>query len=128
MLFNNLLSLALTLGHLLFQSELFQKNPTADGTVGRCIKTTLISDLRCLYATFIWTSIQPFLVLKHNDETTHAGRFLMSVDSERRALLVMLFEITELHSTDILDYVSENYLLSEELKMDFQDVHQKSDK
>lgn len=42
----------------------------------------------------------------------------MSVDSERMALPVMLFEITELHNTDILEYVSKNYLLSDELKMD----------
>ena len=46
----------------------------------------------------------------------------MSVDSERKALPVMLFEITELHNTDILEYVSENYLLSEELKMDVQEI------
>jgi hypothetical protein len=42
----------------------------------------------------------------------------MSIDSERKALPVMLFEITELHNADILEYVSENYLLSDELKMD----------
>lgn len=46
----------------------------------------------------------------------------MSIDSEHRALPVMLFEITELHNADILEYVSENYLLPEELKMDVQEI------
>lgn len=46
----------------------------------------------------------------------------MSIDSERRALPVMLFEITELHNADILEYVSENYLLPEELKMDVREI------
>lgn len=44
----------------------------------------------------------------------------MSVDSERMALSVMLFEITELQNIDILKYVSENYLMSEKLKMNVQ--------
>lgn len=46
----------------------------------------------------------------------------MSVDSERKALPVMLFEITELHNADILEYVSENYLLPDELKTDVQEI------
>lgn len=46
----------------------------------------------------------------------------MSIDSERKALPVMLFEITELHNADILEYVSENYLLPDELKMDVQEI------
>ena len=46
----------------------------------------------------------------------------MGVDSERKALPVMLFEIAELHNIDILEYVSDNYLLSEELKTDVQEI------
>ena len=46
----------------------------------------------------------------------------MSIDSEHRALPVMLFEITELHNADILEYVSENYLLPEELKIDVREI------
>lgn len=46
----------------------------------------------------------------------------MSIDSEHRALPVMLFEITELHNADILEYVSENYLLPDELKMDVREI------
>ena len=35
----------------------------------------------------------------------------MSASSERKAIPVMLFEITELHNTDILDYVMNHYHL-----------------
>ena len=40
----------------------------------------------------------------------------MSVTSERRALPLMLFEITELHNTDILEYVRDHYDLPRILK------------
>jgi hypothetical protein len=40
----------------------------------------------------------------------------MSDSSERDAVSVMLFEITELHNTDILEYVRDNYNLPNILK------------
>ena len=45
----------------------------------------------------------------------------MSVDAERNAIQVMLFEITELHNTDILEYVMKNYELPNILKRNIQD-------
>ena len=40
----------------------------------------------------------------------------MSFNSERRAIPVMLFEITEMHNTDILEYVRDHYDLPRILK------------
>ena len=45
----------------------------------------------------------------------------MSNDSERNAIQVMLFEITELHNTDILDYVMNHYEMPNILKKNIQD-------
>ena len=45
----------------------------------------------------------------------------MSVDSERKAIPVMLFEITELHNADILEYVKEHYEMPNILKKNIQE-------
>lgn len=45
----------------------------------------------------------------------------MSDSSERKAIPVMLFEITELHNTDILDYVMNHYHLPGILMQNIQD-------
>ncbi len=46
----------------------------------------------------------------------------MSIDSNRNAVDVMLFEICELANTDILVYISENYELPELLKRNIQEA------
>ena len=45
----------------------------------------------------------------------------MSVDSERKAIPVMLFEITELHNADILEYIKEHYDMPRILKQNIQE-------
>lgn len=46
----------------------------------------------------------------------------MSIESNRNAIDVMLFEICELANTDILEYISENYKLPQLLKRNIQEA------